>query len=261
MLVPLTNVYVQAYTKNVKSGYEDNKMTKLNLVYQDIKQKIDEGIYKTDTMLPSENRLCELYGASRDTIRKALQLLRDQGYIQSQKGKGSVVINRQQYVFPVSGVISYKELVQRLNFNSQTTLVSEQQQALPVECFKTVDPHAKPKQVTKLVRLRDMNGEPVIIDIDYIDTEVVPAISKEVAEDSLYAYFEGKLHLVIAYAKKEITVEPATEQDQELLHLQAGSVVVVVKSVTSLEDTTAFQYTESRHRPDRFRFQEFARRS
>jgi GntR family trehalose operon transcriptional repressor len=254
-------MYVQAYTKNLESDYKDDKMTKLNLVYQDIKQKIDEGIYKTDSLLPSENRLCELYGASRDTIRKALQRLRDQGYIQSQKGKGSVVINRQQYVFPVSGVISYKELVQRLNFSSKTTLISKDQLELPVECFKTVDPHAKPKRVTKLVRLRDMNGEPVIIDIDYIDTEVVPDISQEVAEDSLYAYFEGKLHLSIAYAKKEITVEPATEQDQELLHLQPGSVVVVVKSVTSLEDTTAFQYTESRHRPDRFRFQEFARRS
>jgi GntR family trehalose operon transcriptional repressor len=77
---------------------------------------------------------------------------------------------------------------------------------------------------------------------------------------SIYRYFEEELHLSIAYAKKEITVEPATDSDQELLHLKAGDVVVVVKSVTSLEDTTTFQYTESRHRPDRFRFQDFARR-
>ncbi|WP_054714218.1 trehalose operon repressor [Lacticaseibacillus manihotivorans] len=236
-------------------------MTKLDLVYQDLKQKIDTGVYATDTLLPSENALASLYGASRDTIRKALAKLRDQGFIQSQKGRGSVVINRQQYVFPVSGVISYKELSQRLNFKTTTTMIENTQMPLPIANFKAVDPHAKPCTTTRLVRLREVNGEPVIIDIDYINGDVVPAISKAVAEDSLYAYFEGQLHLTIAYAKKRNHRRAATAQDQQLLHLDANASVVVVKSVTSLEDTTAFQYTESRHRADRFRFQEFARRA
>lgn len=115
--------------------------------------------------------------------------------------------------------------------------------------------------VLRLTRLRRINEEPVIIDIDYIDRAVVPDISQTVAEDSLYAYFEQTLHLAIAYAKKEFTVEHATEQDQQLLGLTPTDAVAVVRSIAYLEDTTAFQYTESRHRPDRFRFQEFARRS
>lgn len=236
-------------------------MTKFDLVYQDLKQKIDAGTYATDTLLPSENALASLYGASRDTIRKALTKLRDQGFIQSQKGRGSVVINRQQYVFPVSGVISYKELSQRLNFQTSTTVIENSQTVLPTAAFKALDPQVKVQPVTRLVRLRTVNGEPAIIDIDYIACSVVPTIPQAVAEDSLYAYLEGQLHLTIAYAKKEITVEPATAQDQQLLHLDANASIVVVKSVTSLEDTTAFQYTESRHRADRFRFQEFARRA
>ncbi|KRO16054.1 trehalose operon repressor [Lacticaseibacillus saniviri] len=234
--------------------------TKFNLVFQDLQTKISEGVYATNELLPSEQRLQRLYGASRDTIRKALERLREQGYIQSQKGKGSTVINRQQYVFPVSGVVSYKELATRANLQTKTTLVSSRTTTLPLSDFAAVDPNAKPMTVTQLVRLRELNQEPLIIDIDYIDQDVVPKISKAVAEDSIYQYFEQTLHLRIAYAKKEITVEPATEQDQALLELPADGMVVVVKSVTSLEDTTAFQYTESRHRPDRFRFQDFARR-
>lgn len=38
-------------------------------------------------------------------------------------------------------------------------------------------------------------------------------------------------------------------------------LLVCVKSYTYLEDATLFQYTESKHRPDKFRFVEFARRS
>lgn len=236
-------------------------MTKLSLVYQDLKTKIDENIYQTNELLPSESKLGALYGASRDTIRKALERLRDEGYIQSQKGRGSVVINHQQYVFPVSGVISYKELVDRLNLHSETRLITQDETALPT-CFKTLDPQIRSdKLYTHLVRQRVVNDEPVIVDTDYIDLQVVPNITKEVAENSLYEYFEHELHLHIAYAKKEITVEPVTDQDCRLLKLEPGGVVAVVRSVTSLDDTTMFQYTESRHRPDRFRFQEFARRS
>mgnify|MGYP001464869563 CR=1 FL=1 len=236
-------------------------MTKFNLVYQDLKTKIDEGVYKTNVLLPSESRLMALYGTSRDTIRKALSRLRNEGYIQSRKGKGSIVINQQQYVFPIAGVVSYKELSDRLNIKTKTILTMTEDVELPVADFQTVDPGVKPIAVIKLVRVRRVNDEPAIIDIDYIDRQVVPQISKAVAEDSIYHYFEHDLHLSIGYAKKEITVESATAQDQQLLELKSNDVVVVVRSVTSLEDTTKFQYTESRHRADRFRFQEFARRA
>ncbi|WP_203623454.1 MULTISPECIES: trehalose operon repressor [unclassified Lacticaseibacillus] len=235
-------------------------MTKIDLVHSDLMEKINQGVYATDALLPSESQLMTLYGASRDTIRKALARLKSEGYIQSQKGKGSTVINRQQYVFPVGGVVSYKELITRQHINSKTRLIEQVDAKLPADVFEDVDAHCKPIMTHKLTRLRIVNDEPVIIDTDYIDSAVVPSISKAVAEDSLYQYFEGELHLVIAYAKKEITVEPATAQDQALLHLGENAVVVVVRSATSLTDTTTFQYTESRHRPDRFRFQEFARR-
>lgn len=236
-------------------------MTKFNLVYQDLKTKIDNGLYAKDSLLPSENQLRELYGASRDTIRRALLRLKDEGYVQSQQGKGTTVINRQQYVFPVSGVLSYKELSTRMNMNSRTVLVDKQPMTLPTTPFVSIDPDVHAMPVLRLTRLRRINEEPVIIDIDYIDRAVVPDISQTVAEDSLYAYFEQTLHLAIAYAKKEFTVEHATEQDQQLLALTPTDAVAVVRSIACLEDTTAFQYTESRHRPDRFRFQEFARRS
>lgn len=36
---------------------------------------------------------------------------------------------------------------------------------------------------------------------------------------------------------------------------------VCVKSYVYLEDATLFQYTISKHRPDKFRFVDFARRS
>ena len=65
----------------------------------------------------------------------------------------------------------------------------------------------------------------------------------------------------ISFAKKEITVVKATKEEKELLDLNEYDLLVCVKSYTYLEDATLFQYTISKHRPDKFRFIDFARRS
>jgi glycosidase len=84
---------------------------------------------------------------------------------------------------------------------------------------------------------------------------------KEVCENSIYEYLEKELHLSISFAKKEIIVEEPTEEDKQLLDLEGFHSIVIIKNYVYLEDTSLFQYTESRHRPDKFRFVDFARRN
>ena len=235
-------------------------MRKYDAIYQDLKEKIEAEIYATGSLLPSESALQDMYQASRDTVRKALRLLKDDGFIQSQKGKGSTVINRQEYVFPVSGVVSYAELAAQFHLQTRTVVLTNHFATLPAKSFKDVDPTVEVKQMRLLKRVRYLENEPDIIDIDYLDPKVVPPIPESVAKDSLYAYLEGPVGLTIAYATKEITVEAATEEDQRYLKIPPSAVVVVVRSCSSLTDTTKFQYTESRHRADRFKLHDFARR-
>lgn len=235
-------------------------MRKYDAIYQDLKEKIEAEIYATGSLLPSESALQDMYQASRDMVRKALRLLKDDGFIQSQKGKGSTVINRQEYVFPVSGVVSYAELAAQFHLQTRTVVLTNHFATLPAKSFKDVDPTVEVKQMRLLKRVRYLENEPDIIDIDYLDPKVVPPIPESVAKDSLYAYLEGPVGLTIAYATKEITVETATEEDQRYLKIPPSAVVVVVRSCSSLTDTTKFQYTESRHRADRFKFHDFARR-
>ena len=235
-------------------------MRKYDAIYQDLKDKIEAEIYATGSLLPSESALQDMYQASRDTVRKALRLLKDDGFIQSQIGKGSTVINQQEYVFPVSGVVSYAELAAQFHLQTRTVVLTNHFATLPAKSFKDVDPTVEVKQMRLLKRVRYLENEPDIIDIDYLDPKVVPPIPESVAKDSLYAYLEGPVGLTIAYATKEITVETATEEDQRYLKIPPSAVVVVVRSCSSLTDTTKFQYTESRHRADRFKFHDFARR-
>lgn len=228
------------------------------VIYHDLVDKIQTNVWPKNSLLPSEHDLSEMYQTSRETIRKALNLLAQNGYIQKVQGKGSVVIDFDTFSFPVSGIVSYKELVEELGLSSKT-IVSQLGYTEAMDIRYKLDVSAKDK-VWGVTRVREISSEKVIIDKDFFNEKYVPLLSKETCEDSIYHYIEKELGLTISYAQKEIVVENPTKEDKELLDLEGFSNVVVIRSLVYLDDSSLFQYTESRHRPDKFRFVEFARR-
>jgi DNA-binding GntR family transcriptional regulator len=63
-------------------------------VVTEIQRRISEGEYAPGTLLPSEHQLVAEFGVSRPTIVKALSSLRQDGWIDTQQGKGSFVRGR-----------------------------------------------------------------------------------------------------------------------------------------------------------------------
>lgn len=57
-----------------------------------IKDQIVSGVYSKGDLLPSEKEMIDNLGVSRITVRKALSILSDMGYIRTEKGRGSEVI-------------------------------------------------------------------------------------------------------------------------------------------------------------------------
>ena len=59
-------------------------------LYEQLRRHIKEGIYVPGDLLPSENELCAVNQVTRPTIRRALDLLANEGYIKKHQGLGSV---------------------------------------------------------------------------------------------------------------------------------------------------------------------------
>lgn len=51
------------------------------IVYDDLREKIETGIYEENMALPSERALCQIYHVSRSTLRSALEELCRNDYI------------------------------------------------------------------------------------------------------------------------------------------------------------------------------------
>lgn len=235
------------------------QMSKYQKIYQDLLDKIKSKSIPSGTYLPSENELMKLYDASRDTVRKALNLLLQNGYIQKNKGKGSLVLDLDRIAFPVSGLTSFKELQKTMHGKIETLVHLFIQEEVSDELKEAL--YMENGQVYHIERIRKIDGEKIILDTDYLNADIVVGLTKEHAQNSLYEYIERELGLKVSFARKEITVVKASEEEKALLDMKNYDLLVCVKSYIYLEDATLFQYTISKHRPDKFRFVDFARRS
>jgi GntR family transcriptional regulator len=59
-----------------------------------IQRRIGDGTYPAGGLLPSETQLVREFGVSRPTVVRALEVLRSQGWIEREHGRGSFVRNR-----------------------------------------------------------------------------------------------------------------------------------------------------------------------
>ncbi|WP_243291633.1 trehalose operon repressor [Bacillus sp. FJAT-47783] len=235
------------------------RKNKYYAIYSEWAEKIKAGVMKPGETLPSEHELTEMYNTSRETIRKALNLLAQNGFIQKIRGKGSIVLDVQKMSLPFSGLVSFKEVTEHSGMKVET-VVHQMGLMKPNEWIKQKLKATNQDEVWEVIRSRCIHDEHIILDKDYFLKKFVPFLSKEICEKSIYEYLEKDLHLTISFAKKEIIVEECTEEDRSLLDLDGFDHIVVVKNYVYLDDATLFQYTESRHRLDKFRFVDFARR-
>ena len=235
------------------------KESKYVTIYKEWKEKIESGQIAEGERLPTESSLMESYQDSRDTVRKSLNLLEQNGYIQRGRGRASLVMPKQRYTFPLSEIASFQEVNKLSNAHAETEVVN-----LDIlqdsHKIKKIFQQSVNGEVYELIRVRRMKDEAVILDKDYFVRDVVPRLPLNECKVSVYRYLEEELGLQISYAVKEITVQKANAEDYELLDMGDYNMVVVVKSHTYLENNTLFQCTESRHRPDKFRFVDLAKR-
>lgn len=171
-------------------------------IYEDIAERIRNGEIEAGTLLQSELELSERYQTSRETIRKALKMLYEEGYIQKIQGKGSIVLDIRKIDFPVSGLVSFKELAQKMGHRAQTVVKLFREQAVD-QTLSQKTGFAQQQQVWQINRVRKVDGEQVILDKDYISQRLIPGLDEDICQDSIYEYIEQELGLSISYAKKK----------------------------------------------------------
>ncbi|MBM6683424.1 trehalose operon repressor [Collinsella intestinalis] len=231
-------------------------------IFTDLRAQIESGTFPYQELLPSESSLTATYDCSHNTIRRALALLREKGYVQPVQGKGVRVIwrPRERATFEVGGVESFRESVARNRLTAETRVSDFR----PVVCDKRLAEltgHPEGADLITVERVRLLDGRAGILDRSYFLADRVPGLTPQIAEGSIYTYLEDELGIEISTSKRTITVEPTTEHDRAMLDLGDADYLAVMTSQTFDKQGLMFEFTTSRHHPEMFCFHDTAVRS
>ena len=235
-------------------------MSKYKDVYNDIKNRIRDGILKPGEFLDSESELANEYSYSKDTIRKALSILELEGYIQKIKGKNSLILER-GYLKNVSlsSLQTSQELNKAENLNIKTNLISLyiiQDDKKLMNIFHAT----KDNDFYKVVRINSLDDEVLSYSTSFFDRKIVPFLNEDIAKNSIYEYLENDLNLKIAYSRRDIKFRKITPEEQEYFKLKDINMVVVIETHAYLSNGALFQYETTIHHPEKFTFTAIAKR-
>lgn len=229
--------------------------TKYRTIYDDIKNQINDGTYKAGDRLPDELTMCQKYDCSRMTVKKAYDMLVDEGSIYRKQGQGSFVLD-------TSSPDGEIEIMER-DLSGFTRASRGGHVTSKVVHFSLIFADKKIAEkldirendpVYDILRVRYYNGDPYTLEHTYMSPSVIPGITEDILNRSIYSYIEMDLGKRIGAAKKTSRADASTQLDQEELNLKPTEPVLEVEQVAYLDNGVPFEYSISRHRYDKFRF-------
>lgn len=235
-------------------------------IYRDLKREVKDGSIPTGDFLPSEAELTRRYGCSRMTVRKAISLLANDGWVQSIRGKGVRVIwsargsVKKENAFSVEGLPSFTESARAIGaVASAHVFLLDHIRCTPEIADMTGFP--EDVDLTRVGLVRSLDKERMAIDRHHFLTSEIPGIDHKVATSSLFHYIEKELGISIMVSEREITVEEPNEQDRELLGLTGSIYLAITRSRTYDSNGIEFEYVESKYLPQYFHFFDTATRN
>ena len=228
-------------------------MQKYVIISNDIRNKILKGEYVANQQIPFEKDLCVHYGASKMTVKKALDILVSEGLTIKRRGSGTFVkdLNPDEI----------ERVAMANQFRGTSALYAGKKvfsKILNFSVVKVPDVAAKKMNIAAdsfvydIHRVRYVDDEPFVMEKMYMPIDVIPNIKEKNIKGSIYEYIEKDLHLNIQSAHRTVSVRKATDFEAEELGLEKGDPVAVAEQVGYLDTGSAFEFSTSIHRYDKF---------
>ncbi len=182
-------------------------------LYEKLRKLIEDGAFRRGDLLPSENELCAVHHLTRPTVRKALDMLVNDGFILRQQGKGSIVQGQPKGI----GILSLTGTTSAIGQENLATRIIVKpriiswEQAFGFEITET----EKSVGCITLERLRLINGVPVFYDITMIPNLNLPRFTSRTFENkSLFEILRKHYQIEVKGGEQKIQAITADERIQ-----------------------------------------------
>lgn len=204
-------------------------------------------------MIPTEPELEQEFGVSRATVRRAVETLVADGYLERRQGLGTRVRDHPE-TQDVGQVYSWTDEMRRRGVpTSSSHLVIRREVAgrrVASELgIKRTDP------VVVISRVREISGVPTAIMVNFLDEKAVPGlVDRGLQGDSLYVELAETYGIELAAGEETIRARDATSAEAALLDIEDGASVLHVRRRTLDSRGVPIEVVDMVARGDRYQY-------
>jgi len=224
-------------------------------LYHQMEQILLEIISSDDAvgkLLPPEQDLAAIFGVSRITVKKALDILAAKGLVERRRALGTRVA-RPPVTEDLARLTSYTEEMEARGLTVKTRVLATGRH-VPDDAVRE---KLKLETGQETVFVRRLRGTTEQFPVLLVETEVPAHLGitpDEDFTDSMYRIMETKHRISIAGAIDTIGASKATPEQAQLLGITKGDCVLVLEELAYAPDGRPLSLSTGIYRADSYRF-------
>ncbi|NLU66867.1 GntR family transcriptional regulator [Streptomyces sp. HNM0574] len=220
-----------------------------------LRQQVVSGAFPEGT-LPDERELGRRLGASRNAVREALGLLRDEGLVARRRGIGTTIVTP-KYGHGLDRLTGLAETL--TGYGAVTNEVRAARiVARPPGVIAERLGLAEGTEAVYLERLRRLGGEPLSVDTTWLAPDIGrPLLDADLAHRDVFALIEETTGGPLGSAEVTVHAVNADADTAALLGIADGAAVFAIDRLTRLPDGRPVDAESLRVRADRLALHAF----
>jgi GntR family phosphonate transport system transcriptional regulator len=218
-------------------------------IADELRRNIEESIYQIGDQLPTEAELSARFGVNRHTLRRAIEVLRQEGLVRVDRGRG-MFVSAAPIPYPLGKRVRYNEALKAhgLQASYQTLRIAEipADAAIAKRLELTIgDP------VILFERLSLADQKPISISSSYFPSQPFPDLLEQCQQcHSISKLFQayGCDHIRRSTRVSARSVQP---RDARLLELPLSAPILLTESINVDQQERVIEYGVARFRGDR----------
>lgn len=203
--------------------------------------------------LPTERTLSERFQVARETLRRCLSELEDEGLLQRKQGLGTFVMD--QAIVKEARLLSFSEEMRQRGLTPSSRLLSTRSSPAGAKLAQRLK-IVPGSPVLEVRRLRLADEEPMALETVYLAQSRLPGLdASALAHGSFYELLAEKYGLQVHRASQQIEATVLNEEEAALLGVAPFSPSLLVERSTQSPQGELIEYAKSLYRADRYRLE------
>ncbi len=218
-------------------------------ISQKLRESIQQGVYKAEEKLPSEHKLSDRFGVNRHTLRKSIALLKEEGLLRTDKGRG-IFVATPPLEYPIGKKVRYNEALEAQGKKGSYELIKTTQIAAEPDIAKKLEIKiGAPVAILEYLGFADKH--PLHLTTSYFPLTIFPDLLDHLKNiESVSKLMKEVYDCEHIRRATYVSAKQVRSQDARLLQVALNQSILLVESINEDRQQRVIEYGVTRFRGD-----------